>query len=79
MSTSVRINQETHRLLKELAKSASLPMQTVIQKALIAYRRELERQEVHEQISSFAKAMAGTDWDLDGELEQAGIDELHRI
>ncbi len=78
MSKTVRIDQETHRLLKELAASVSLPMQTVIQEAVIRYSRELERRRVHEQISSFAIASAGTDWDLDEELEQAAVDELYR-
>lgn len=79
VSTTVRIDQKTHRLLKELAASASLPMQTLIQRALVSYSRELERKKVHEQISSFAQAMAGTDWDLDEELEQAAVDELGRV
>ena len=78
MSTTIRINQETHRLLKELAQAVSLPMQTLIQEALVSYSREIERRKIHDQISAFAKSAAGTDWDIDEELEQAGADELYR-
>lgn len=79
MSTTVRINQETHHLLKELAQSTSLSMQGLIEKALHCYRRELQRQKEHEQISAFASSVAGTSWDLDDELEKASVEEMGRL
>ena len=79
MSTTVRINQETHLLLKELAQTASLPMQSLIEKALHCYRRELQRQKDHEQIAAFARSVAGSSWDLDEELEQASLEEMGRL
>ena len=39
VSTTVRIKEETHQTLKELAEQDNLPMQEVLGKAVEAYRR----------------------------------------
>lgn len=79
MSTTVRVNQETHNLLKELSHAASISMQSLIEKALQCYRRELQRQEDHEQIVAFALSAGGSSWDLDDELEQTAVEEMSQL
>lgn len=79
MSTTVRVTQETHNLLKELSHSASISMQSLIEKALQCYRREIQRQQEHEQIAAFASSASGSSWDLDEELEQAAAEEMSRL
>jgi hypothetical protein len=44
--------------------------------ALADWLAQRKKQRLYEEIAAFAKAAAGTDLDLDEELEQAGIASL---
>ncbi|HZF08049.1 MAG TPA: hypothetical protein VFE33_04590 [Thermoanaerobaculia bacterium] len=44
--------------------------------ALFSWLAQRKRQRLHEEIARFAKDQAGTEFDLDEELEQVGIEAI---
>jgi len=44
-----------------------------------AESRRIRREEVKEELRAFSKTYAGTAWDLDPELEKAGIEHLLKV
>jgi hypothetical protein len=67
---------ELHDQLREEAELSGKPATTLAREALrtvLTYRR---RQRLHEEIAAFASEYAGSDLDLDEDLERAGLEML---
>ena len=62
-------------LQEEAARAGQLPM-TFITELVAQWLRERQRQRVAEGIAAFAAEYAGTELDLDRDLEAAGIECL---
>ena len=70
--------ERTYSLLKAHAQRAHLPATTLAREAIDAWLQDQVRRARHDAISAYAAEMAGTHFDLDRELESAGIDHLMR-
>lgn len=69
----------SYDLLRAEADRAQVPATTLAREAIDAWLRQQLRQARHDAISAFAEEMAGSEFDLDPELEAAGIEHLLRI
>jgi plasmid stability protein len=68
--------EDLHETLKEEAACSGQPATSLAREALVSWLAQRKRQRLHEEIAAFARAEAGTELDLDEDLEQAGIDSL---
>ena len=68
--------ERTYTLLRAEAARAQLPATTLVREAIDAWLKEQTRKVRHNAIAEYAREMAGTDLDLDRELESAGIEHL---
>lgn len=55
MSTTIRINPSTLQVLKQVAIQAGEPMQTILDKAIEAYRRQLFLEQVNKSFAALQK------------------------
>lgn len=70
------LSTELHELLRKEAKESGQPATAIAREVLqdgLAQRRKLR---LHRQIAAWAAEHAGTDLDLDQDLEQAGLEAL---
>lgn len=67
---------EIHQMLHEEAERTGRPATTVAREALQSWLTERRRQRLYQEIASWASEHAGTDLDLDGDLEAAGLELL---
>lgn len=70
------LSTELHELLREEAEQSGQPATAIAREVLqdgLAQRRKLR---LHRQIATWAAAHAGTDLDLDEDLERAGLGAL---
>jgi plasmid stability protein len=67
---------DLHENLKEEAARSGQPATSLAREALAGWLAQRKKQRLHEEIAAFTRAEAGTDLDLDEELEQAGIESL---
>lgn len=63
------------RLRREALRSRR-PATSLVREAIVRWLDEQEKQLEFEAIADYARATAGTTFDLDEELEAAGIEEL---
>ena len=68
--------EDLHENLKAEAARSGQPATSLAREALVDWLAQRKKQRLYDEIAAFARAEAGTDLDLDGELEQAGIDSL---
>ena len=68
--------EQTYALLREEAERTQLPATTLAREAIDAWLRDQTRKARHDAIAAYAAEMAGTDLDLDRELESTGIEHL---
>lgn len=68
--------ERTYALLRAEAERARLPATTLAREAIDAWLKDQMRKARHNAIAEYAAEMAGTDLDLDHELESAGIEQL---
>jgi len=68
-----------HADLHAVAEKANVSATTLAREAIDAWLREQARRARHEAIVAYAAEMAGTDLDLDPQLEAAGIESLLKI
>jgi hypothetical protein len=66
----------THAQLHALAEQARLPATSLAREAIDAWLREQSRKARRGAVAAYASEMAGTDLDLDPQLEAAGIEHL---
>jgi len=66
----------THAQLHAAAERARVPATTLAREAIDEWLREQFRKARHDAVAEYAAEMAGTDLDLDPQLEAAGIEHL---
>jgi hypothetical protein len=62
--------------LKSEAERQQVPATTLAREAIDQWLRQQARQARHDAIAAYAAEMAGTEFDLDPDLEAAGIEHL---
>ena len=67
---------ETYADLRAEAARAQVPATALAREAIDWWLREQLRKARHDRIAAYAAEMAGTDLDLDPDLEAAGIEHL---
>ena len=68
--------QETYAHLKAEAERMRIPATTLTREALDCWLRQQLRKARQDAIAAYAAEMAGTDLDLDSDLESATIEHL---
>jgi hypothetical protein len=67
---------DLHELLREEAELSGQPATALAREALRRVLAQKRKQRLHDQIAAFASKYAGSDLDLDEDLERAGIEAL---
>jgi predicted transcriptional regulator len=80
-STTVRVTEHTHALLRELAAASGEPLQQVLEEAVERYRRERFFADLHAAYARLADDRSGWDEELDERTQldgtlADGLDEL---
>jgi hypothetical protein len=68
--------EQTYTHLRAEAERARVPATTLAREAIDSWLREQARKARHDAIAAYAAEMAGTDLDLDPDLESAGVEHL---
>ena len=68
--------EQTHSHLRAEAERAQVPATALAREAIDWWLRQQLRKARHDGIAAYAAEMAGTDLDLDPDLEAAGIKHL---
>jgi hypothetical protein len=68
--------EQTYTHLRAEAERAQVPATALAREAIDWWLRQRLRKARHDQIAAYAAEMAGTDLDLDPNLESAGIEHL---
>lgn len=68
--------EQTYSDLRAEAERARVPATALAREAIDSWLRQQFRKARHDQIAAYAAEMAGTDLDLDAEVEAAGIEHL---
>jgi len=66
--------ESTYALLIAAAERAQVPATILAREAIESWLRDQARESRHDSIAAYSSELAGTDLDLDRELESAGID-----
>jgi len=72
----VPLPDETYERLRAAAERSNVPATALAREAIDLWLRQRLRKARHEAIATYAAEAAGTDLDLDAELEAAGIEHL---
>ena len=72
----IPLPEETYSRLREAAERAQVPATTLAREAIDLWLREQTRKARGEALRAYAIEMAGTELDLDRELEAAGVEHL---
>jgi chromosome segregation and condensation protein ScpB len=70
------LTPELHDQLREEAERSGKPATAVAREALRTVLGQRKRHQLHAEIKAFASEYAGSDIDLDEDLERAGIESL---
>ena len=70
------LSEQTYTHLRAEAERAGVPATTLAREAVDSWLRQQLRKARHDAIAVYAAEMAGTDLDLDPDLESAGIEHL---
>jgi hypothetical protein len=68
--------EQTYTHLRAEAERAQVPATALAREAIDWWLRQQLRKARHDQIATYAAEMAGTEFDLDPDLEAAGIEHL---
>jgi hypothetical protein len=68
--------EPTYTLLRAVAERTQVPATTLAREAIDSWLKAQAKKARHEEIAAYAAEMAGTELDLDPELESAGIEHL---
>ncbi|MDQ6705903.1 MAG: hypothetical protein M3Z85_08050 [Acidobacteriota bacterium] len=74
----VPLPERTYDTLRAEAERVQVPATILAREAIDSWLREQRRNPRHDAIAVYAIEMAGTDLDLDPDLEVAGIEHLVR-
>jgi len=67
---------ELYELLKENAKDQSMPATKVVRRLIEHWIELRKRKKIQEEFSSFARKYAGSEYDLDEDLERMSLEVL---
>ena len=70
--------EQTYTLLRAEVERTQLPATTLAREAIDSWLKRQERNARYDAIAAYAAEMAGTDFDLDQDLQSAGIERLVR-
>lgn len=62
--------------LRNEAKRTAQPATVLVRSAIKEWLDQLEEERLHQEIVAYAKAHGGTEFDLDEDLEAAGIESM---
>jgi hypothetical protein len=68
--------EDLHEMLREEVERSGQPATSLAREALLYWLAQRRKQRLHEEIAAFARDQAGTELDLDEELEQAGLEAI---
>jgi hypothetical protein len=72
----VPLSEELYRLLRAEAERVQQPATVVARNAIAWWLEQREKETLHDRIRDYAERQAGTDVDLDPDLEQATVEHL---
>jgi hypothetical protein len=72
----VPLSEELYRLLRTEAERVQQPATVVARNAIAWWLEQREKETLHDRIRAYAAHHAGTDVDLDSDLEQATVEHL---
>ena len=78
-SMHIPLPTQWHEKLTQLAKENKTSATELVRNAIAQFLKEQERKNVHSAIVSFAQEYAGTEFDLDYELEEASLESLRKV
>ena len=70
------LSEDTYAHLRAEAERMQVPATTLAREAIDSWLLQQARKARHDAITAYAAEMAGTDLDLDPDLESAGIEHL---
>lgn len=70
--------EQTYNRLRTEAIRAQVPATSLAREAIDSWLRQQLQKAKHEAIAAYAAEMAGTEFDLDRDLEPAAVDHLHK-
>jgi hypothetical protein len=68
--------EHTYTLLRAAAERAQAPATTLAREAIDSWLKHQAKEARHAAIAAYAAEMADTDFDIDRDLESAGIEHL---
>ena len=72
----VTLPHDLNEELRSEAKRSGQPATEIAREAIREFLCKRRRQALHDEITAYARAMAGTAFDLDEELEESAIEDL---
>ncbi|SEJ45364.1 hypothetical protein SAMN04488058_108102 [Deinococcus reticulitermitis] len=72
----IPLSEEVYAVLLAHAKATGESVTALARGAIERLAKEIERERIRSEIAAFAAEYAGTEWDLDPELEEAGLEVL---
>lgn len=72
----VPLPEETYRRLRDESARSKIPATTLAREAIQFWLEERKRQMLEDEIRAYATTHAGSDGDLDDDLEQASLESL---
>jgi len=70
--------EQIYTLLRAEAERKRVPATTLAREAIDSWLKDQARKARHDAIAAYAAEVAGTELDLDRDLESAGIDHLRK-
>jgi hypothetical protein len=71
--------EQTYSLLRAEAERTQVPTTTLARQAIDMWLEHQARKARHDAIAAYASEVAGTDLDIDHNLESAGIEHLMKM
>ena len=72
----VPLSTDIHTRLKAEAKRSGQPATVLVREAIETWLAEREKAALHQAITRYAEAVAGTPADLDPDMENAAVEQL---
>jgi len=72
----IPLSDETYSALRKAAEETNIPATQIARDALDYWLKEQKKGSVQREIAQYAKSFAKTKFDLDDDLEEAGIQHL---
>lgn len=75
----VPLSDELHREIREEAERTGQPATVLVREAVEAWLTARRRAALHEELAEYASRWAGTEVDLDPELEAVSVEQLRVV